>query len=108
MADRRDRRNVRLFLTAEGRRLLSKDPMGEFEKAVSVLPAPVRKRMSEDLARLLDGLLAARRRQPFGQCSDCRYFARNHPEGAPHRCLLLDELLSESDSGSICFEQTAA
>lgn len=64
--------------------------------------------MAGDLELLLTQHLLARRRQPFGLCKDCRYFARHHPEGAPHRCLLLEEALAESDSELICFEQVAA
>lgn len=82
--------------------------MGEFERAVSALPAPIQRRMVEELGLLLNQLLAARERQTFGLCRECRYFARHHPEGAPHRCLLLEEVLSERDSDLICFEQSAA
>jgi len=107
-ADKRDRRTVRLFLTAQGRRMLAADPIAEVEAAVAALPAATRRRMAGDLERLLARSLAARDRQAFGICRDCRYFARNHPEGGPHRCLLLKEPLSEPDSDLICAEQIVA
>jgi len=107
-ADSRDRRNVRLFLTAAGRRLLFRDPLRGIEEASATMPERVRRRLAADLNSLLGHSLAVRGRQPFGLCRECRYFARNHPDGGPHRCLLLEEPLSNPDSGLICLEQTAA
>ena len=105
--DPRDRRSKRLTLTAKGRRVLSKDPLLETEAALQGLPNKTRQTLASGLDELLRARLEAQDRQPFGQCRDCLYFARRHPDGAPHFCELLNEKLSTADAGAICFEQRA-
>lgn len=107
-ADPHDRRNVRLFLTAAARRLLARDPMLELEAAAAQLASPARRKLTQSLEQLLSRRLAARDRRAFGVCRECRYFARHHPQGAPHRCQLLEETLTEPDASFICYEQVAS
>lgn len=105
--DAKDRRSNRLALTAKGRRILQKDPLSETTAALTDLPETARRSLAQGLEQLLTARLAAEDRQPFGQCRDCMYFARRHPEGEPHYCLLLKERLAEADAEDICFEQRA-
>ena len=100
-----DRRSRRLSLSQAARQLLLQDPLAETVAATRRLTAPQREALSGALEALLSARLEARERQPFGQCRDCRYFVRQHPAGAPHYCLLLEEPLAEEESGAICHEQ---
>ena len=100
-----DRRRKRLSLSHAARRLLEEDPLAETAAATRRLAGPQREALARALESILSARLQARKRQPFGQCRDCRYFARQHAGGAPHYCLLLQEPLAEEESSSICHEQ---
>ena len=100
-----DRRSRCLSLSQAARQLLLQDPLAETVAATRRLAAPQRETLAGALEALLSARLEARERQPFGQCRDCRYFARQHAGGAPHYCLLLEEPLAEEESGAICHEQ---
>ena len=103
--DPRDRRRRRLSLSQEARRLLREDPLAETAAAARHLSERQRETLTGMLESMLRVRLAARHRQPFGMCRDCRYFARRHAAGAPHYCLLLKEPLAEEESLAICHEQ---
>lgn len=105
-ADGRDRRSIRLSLTTQGKRMLSNDSLRDTEAAIRVLPEAARRQLGKGLGALLSARLAAQDGLPFGQCHNCRYFARNHPEGGPHRCQLAKEKLSETEADNICVEQS--
>ena len=100
-----DRRSKRLSLSDAARRLLQEDPLAETAAATGRLPEPQRAALARALEAILSTRLEARKRQPFGQCRDCRYFASQHAAGAPNYCLLLEEPLAAEESGSICHEQ---
>jgi len=106
--DKKDRRSNRLVLTARGRRQLVNDPLAATAGALEGLPKQTQRELGEGLSEFLNGRLGAEQRQPFGQCRDCRYFARKHPEGNPHYCQLLHEQLNAADSEAICLEQEPA
>lgn len=106
--NRNDRRSKRLSLTRKGRGQLQRDPQAAMAAAISQLDSMSAQQLVTSLEALLTARLAARGRQPFGQCRDCRYFARQHPEGGPHYCKLLNEKLAQSDIDAICFEQLPA
>lgn len=103
--DPKDRRSNRLVLTATGRRHLNNDPLSATVAAIEDLPASTQQSLAKSLELLLSNRLAAQNRQPFGQCRDCLYFARRHPQGEPHYCQLLKEKLADTDAQEICFEQ---
>ena len=103
--DAKDRRRIRLALTAKGQRCLVKDPLLKTVAAVDALPGDTRKNLSTGLESLLTARLTAQSRQPFGQCRDCMYFAGRHPQGNPHYCQLLKEKLATADADAICSEQ---
>ena len=105
--DPKDRRSNRLALTAKGRRYLENDPLLETATALLELPERTRRLLGQGLEALLAVRLHAQDRQPFGECRDCLYFARRHPDGKPHFCRLLKERLSEDDAGKVCVEQQA-
>ncbi len=100
-----DRRSNHLSLTAKGRNLLRRDPLSDTVKAIEQLGTSTQTELNNGLEDLLSARLAMQNRQPFGQCRDCRYFAKRHPDGEPHYCLLLKETIAESETDSICFEQ---
>lgn len=106
--DPTDRRSRNLSLTAKGRSALKTDPLGATSTAVAALPNAAQRQLEAALNTLLIGSLRARDRQPFGQCRDCRFFGRRHPEGEPHFCRLLEEKLAEDDALAICVEQQPA
>jgi DNA-binding MarR family transcriptional regulator len=103
--DRKDRRSKRLTLTAKGRRTLEQDPLLQTQAAIQNLSQKSRQSLQAALGDLLRAKLEHQDRQPFGQCKDCMYFARQHAEGRPNFCELLEERLSDIEAESICFEQ---
>ncbi|ANO52125.1 MarR family winged helix-turn-helix transcriptional regulator [Woeseia oceani] len=103
--DPQDKRSKLLSLTSKGQALLRRDPLRATVSAVQALDATAQPGLAKGLEALLAARLNAQARQPFGQCRDCRYFAKQHPDGGPHYCLLLEAKLAESESQAICFEQ---
>lgn len=100
-----DRRNLRLELTRTGKALLKRDPLVDLETAARRLTAGQRADLEAGLSKLLAEALGQRGGRPFGACKTCRYFRRDAEDGRPHRCGLLDEPLSKSDSELVCVEQ---
>ena len=107
-ADPKDRRRVRLTLTAKGKRCLRSDPLRLTEEALSALPATTRAGLAGGLESLLSACLAAQGRRPFGTCRDCVYFSRNRTDATLAFCELLEEPLDDVDANSICHEQRPA
>jgi DNA-binding MarR family transcriptional regulator len=102
--DPRDRRGVRLGLTARGRANLQRDPILELLDGVD---PELLSRLENDLASLLVFLQRSNRHRPFGQCGTCRFFQREMGDPAaegPHRCGLTLEPLTEAESRQICAE----
>lgn len=106
--DPADRRQVRIALTEAGNRLLEDDPIDGLSQATSVLSEADRTALSAGLQALLTETLDRRGGRPFGVCRTCRFFRPDDPDGAPHRCALLEAPLTAEDSGQICVEQEAA
>ncbi|MFC3075940.1 MarR family winged helix-turn-helix transcriptional regulator [Shinella pollutisoli] len=109
-ASERDRRSVDLGLTEKGTAALGDDPLLLLARDVAEATGD---EASTVVALLQQTLRAAIRRnggRAFGLCRTCRYFrAGNDPaSGEPHHCTLLNEPLSEADSGGICLEQEDA
>lgn len=102
---RTDRRSRELLLTAKGRALLRRDPLERAATVINALPPAAQSELESTLATFLLARLVAQDRQPFGLCRDCQHFARQHPDGGPHYCRLLDEKLEQTDASAICFEQ---
>lgn len=103
--DAADRRQVHIDLTADGVRLLERDPVDALLGSAATLSAEDRQGLAQGLKGLLTETLSRRNGRPFGVCRSCRFFRANDPEGAPHRCGLLDVALSADDSQRICVEQ---
>lgn len=106
--DPRDRRGVRLGLTARGRANLDRDPMGELLDGID---EELLARLERDLGQLLLHLQRGRRHRPFGLCATCRFFQRDLGEdagGGPHRCGLTLEPLAALESEQICAEHEAS
>lgn len=105
---RSDRRSKHLSLTAKGKSVVARDPVASTIETIATLDDSTRNQLESALEAFLSSRLAAQNRQPFGQCHDCRYFMRNHPDGNPHFCRLLEERLDDLDAMAICFEQQPA
>ncbi len=103
-----DRRQVQIELTAKGQKLLNRDPLGAMASSLSRLPASQRQELKDDLGDFLRAVLRQRDGRPFGACKTCRHFRKHAVGGAPHKCGLLDEPLSATDSEMICVEHEAA
>ncbi len=99
-----DRRNVSIELTSKGKALLKKDPLSDLESATACLSDRQQVQLGNGLRTLLDEALDQRDGRPFQACKTCRHFLRDDEQGRPHRCGLLDEPLSSSDSELICVE----
>ncbi len=107
-ANPKDRRSKHLSLTGKAQKLLLRDPLDATIAAIGRLTSASQKTLKKDLRSVLTTRLTSQDRQPFGQCQNCRYFARRHAEGSPHYCALLQEQLMEDDAQAICFEQVPA
>lgn len=103
-----DRRHIQIEVTAKGEKLLKRDPLENLSASLSKLPASQRQELKDDLGDFLRATLRQRKGRPFGACRSCRYFQKNAPGGAPHKCGLLLEPLSTTDSEMICVEQEEA
>jgi DNA-binding MarR family transcriptional regulator len=102
--DPRDRRGVRLGLTARGRANLQRDPMVDLLDGID--PAML-SRLESDLSDLLIYLQRGNQRRPFGLCGTCRFFQRDVMDAntnGPHRCGLTLEPLTAHESEQICAE----
>lgn len=108
MPDSRDRRGVRLALTARGRANLRRDPLLEI---LDDIDPGLFERLEADLSALLLFLQRRNLHRPFGQCATCRFFrAGDAPSesGGPNRCGLTLEPLTDFESAQICAEHEAA
>lgn len=106
-----DKRALRLALTQAGRAHLRRDPLREFTAAAGTLATADQEDLSAGLGEILGQLQRRNSRRPFGTCRQCRFFHRRgapKQAGGPHRCALLDAVLSEADSALICIEQEEA
>jgi DNA-binding MarR family transcriptional regulator len=100
-----ERRSIALRLTRKGRMQLEQDPWRQLADDLEFLETGSARRLAGGLAELLQAALRRSGRLTFGQCRTCRYFGRAGSRGpAPHRCLLLELPLKESDSLRICVE----
>ena len=102
--DPRDRRGVRLGLTARGRANLQHDPISNLLDGID---AGLLGRLEGDLAELLVHLQRGNQHRPFGLCCTCRFFQRDlgdEASGNPHRCGLTQEPLAALEVEQICAE----
>ncbi|MEP2989779.1 MAG: MarR family transcriptional regulator [Parasphingorhabdus sp.] len=106
-ASKNDRRGVQLELTAEGRKLLERDPLLTVERTLERQPRSERQSVEDGLQTLLHALLEERSGKPFGICKNCTHFKREGggEEEWPHFCQLLQVPLSREDSDDNCIEQ---
>lgn len=105
--DPRDRRGVRLGLTARGRASLENDPMVDLLDAVD---SELLGRLETGLSDLLAHLQHRNQHRPFGQCDTCRFFRRGAAigeAGGPNRCGLTLEPLADFEAEQICAEHEA-
>ena len=109
-ASERDRRSVDLSLTSLGKETLSEDPIHRIAMDLATLGASELAQLTETLRDMLMAMIARNGGRAFGVCRDCRHFRRGEgkTKAVPHRCALLDEPLSDSDSRFICVEQESA
>jgi DNA-binding MarR family transcriptional regulator len=104
-SDPRDRRGIRLGLTARGRANLQQDPLLELLEEID---RALIGRLEADLGGLLTHLQQRNRHRPFGQCAQCRFFRRGGAvgeSGGPNRCGLTLEPLADFEAEQICAEQ---
>lgn len=102
-ADARDRRIVRLRLSAAGRKLVADVARASlWTEAVETLPALQREQARQALESLLRELQRTRDGRTFGVCRTCRHFQTDTGEG--FRCGLTGEPLSDRDATKICRE----
>ncbi|MEO1034957.1 MAG: MarR family winged helix-turn-helix transcriptional regulator [Pseudomonadota bacterium] len=101
-----DRRAISVDLTRSGEKMLAAKLPSAVDDALAGLSAVERRQLGRSLEKVLSGALQRRDMQHFGLCRTCRFFQRNHADGDPHRCGLLEEPLRDSDAELICREQT--
>ena len=101
----RDRRAVRLELTAAGEALLAGDPLVRLNAAAERLEPTLRAALIEGLGQILRNVERGEGCSEFGICVTCGAFlgdaAVGEPEG-PNRCGLTGEPVSADEAGRIC------
>ncbi len=106
----RDKRSVSLGLTGKGEAALESDPLLVLARDIQAAAEDAAETLVQVLRATLLAMIRRNQGRAFGVCRTCVHFRKNalpSSEG-PHRCALLDEPLSEADSGLICVEQEAA
>ncbi len=102
LRDKRDRRGVRLELTASGWRLLDQDPLLEIDKAAACLPAHEKEALFGGLNRMLRDVQRKIGGNEFGVCEDCSLFSAEHTPDGAHQCGLTSETISLDETTRIC------
>lgn len=106
----RDKRSIDLELTPQGETALKGDPLLTLARDLGASAGQDISNLVDTLRAVLSRAVARNDGKAFGACHTCRHFQRNvgASSRALHRCGLLDEPLSESDSRAICVEQELA
>ena len=106
----RDKRSVDLELTQRGETTLEHDPLLALALDIAATAGGDIGSLVETLRAVLHRTIARNDGKAFGACHTCRHFLRDVAPSsrAPHRCRLLDEPLSETESREICVEQELA
>jgi len=103
----RDRRAVRVELTAGGINRLASDPLVEVVTAAGRLAPDSQRSLAQGLTELLMALQRDNGRRAFGICGTCRFFRRDgaaDEAGGPHRCGLTGEPLAQPEIELLCGE----
>lgn len=106
----RDKRSIDLELTSQAEAMLRDDPLIALAHDLSATAGNDIDGIVTTLRAALQRAVARNDGKAFGACHTCRHFQRDigTTTRAPHRCGLLDEPLSETDSREICVEQELA
>ena len=109
-ANARDGRSVEFVLSTDGERALKRDPLLALAKDIERASGGDAALVRDALWQALHEAITRNQGRAFGVCRTCRHFRADvRPMArAPHRCALLNEPLSESDSHAICAEQEPA
>lgn len=109
-SSRRDGRSIELALTPRGEAVLRDDPLRRLADDIAVATSGEAGELLATLQDILSSTIARNGGRAFGVCRTCRHFRHNAKPGSasPHHCNVLDEALSDSDSGAICQEHEAA
>ena len=99
--DKKDKRAVRLDLTAAGRAFVANGPLQNLIDSIESLSSVEQRELANSLEKILLKQLDSRDRKPFGQCRHCRH---HRSENGKFRCNLLDVPLQESSIELICLE----
>ncbi len=96
-------RSLSLVLTARGRAMLARDPIGDL-KAAAIELGPCAGQLAGQLQHLLAECQALYRTRTFGRCRTCLYFQREAVGGGPHRCNLMGARIDAEEAQQICAE----
>lgn len=105
----RDGRSIDVFLTENGLIAISQDPLLALAQDIEKSAGKQITALVEMLRASLKAAIDRNDGKAFGVCHTCRHFQRDGVGAikTPHRCTLLDEPLSQSDSLALCAEQVA-
>jgi DNA-binding MarR family transcriptional regulator len=106
----RDKRSIDLELTSQAEAALIDDPLLALARDLEASGGADIEGIVTTLRAALHRAVARNNGKAFGACHTCRHFQRHvgAASGAPYRCGLLDEPLSDADSRAICVEQELA
>lgn len=107
--DTDDARAFFLALTTEGKKCVRKlsGISGFFTDALDNIPAQEINKIWEGMV-LLMGHMQKTGIVPLRMCGNCRHFGKNHPDGAPHYCELMQKPLEINDLRIDCPEHATA
>ncbi len=94
-----DGRSFRFDLTAEGRYLLSQDPLGDLTSLLAELDPSRRNTFLATLSQLCSALAEQKQSRAFGTCLDCSHFAAS---GASGFCACMAQPLDAGDINKLC------
>lgn len=103
----RDGRSIDVHLTRDGEETLKQDPLIGLARGIELAAGKRITSLVDVLRNTLRAAIARNDGKAFGVCSSCKHFRRNASgaSASPHRCALLNEPLSATDSDAICAEQ---
>lgn len=94
-----DGRSIRLDLTAAGRAVLSRDPLGGLIGVIAALPATDQARFLGTLSHLAAQVAHLRQATAFGTCVDCRHFT---PFDSGGSCACMAAAISAEQTSQLC------
>lgn len=104
LVDAKDKRVVRLALTASAEQILREDPLIALASCLESTDKENLKVVEEVFDAVLHDMLKQRNHVKFGICHTCKHFQSTKGSIGSYHCGLLNEKLYEEDISQLCIE----